>query len=218
VTSLEIAVTTFSVQSAKPGQRYGQLATLPVLNNASEVFLRAPLTKIPAGATVSSAVLRFYGLTAESGSRTLHVQPTSSQVDSNIKWTGRPGSTGTQSDLTKSSPRIGTAWDFAVTTAVQQVVSGQRVDFGWRLRGDAATANLLRLAGSSAAKRKPVLLVTYSVVPPAPENLHPSGGAVSVAKPSLTFDAHNAILALQVQVDPAQNATTPAFDSGTVAA
>jgi hypothetical protein len=182
------------------------------------VFLRAPLTKVPAGATVSSAKIRFYNRTDESGSRILKVQPVTSAWNSNITWSKRPTSAGTVVSTTKASPAAGAAWDFDVTAQVQEVVSGQRVDRGWELFGDSSVTNLLRLFGSKAARRKPVLLVTYSTVPDAPSNLHPAGGSVSVSKPVVTFDADDNITALQVQVDPAANATSAAFDSGSVAA
>lgn len=218
MTHIEIPITAYSVQSAHPARKYGQLARLPLLAGSSEVFFRASLTKIPAGATVTSAVVRYFGRTDESGSRTLKVQPTTTHVTSNIRWSKTPDSAGTTVTVTKASPLAKDAWDWAVTALVQEVVSGQRVDFGWRLWEDASTTSLLRLGGSTAPVRKPLLIVDYTTRPPEPDNLHPAGGAISAAKPTVTFDAVQGITDLQVQVDPAMNEATPAFDSGIRAA
>lgn len=218
MTRIEIPITAYSVQSPHPARKYGQLARLPLLAGADEVFFRASLQKIPAGATVTSATVRFFGRTDESGSRQLKVQPTSGHVTSNITWAKKPASSGTTVTVTKASPRANDAWDFDVKTLAQQVVSGTRVDFGWRLWEDASTSNLLRLYGTTAATRKPVLIVDWTTAAAAPDNLHPADGAVAVAKPTLTFDADPRITALRVQIDPAMNATAPGFDSGTVAA
>jgi hypothetical protein len=60
--------------------------------------------------------------------------------------------------------------------------------------------------------------VEYLVPAEAPTELNPSGGAVSVDKPVLTFSAAEDTQAVQVQIDPAANEVAPAFDSGEVAA
>lgn len=212
-----IPITAYSVQSARPTHAYGQPAVVPIRNSQANVYWRAPLDRIPDNATIVSAVVRFFGRSNESGSRTVRQQPVSESWNSRVTWNSRPDAAGTISVLTKSSPQESDAWDWNVTTAVQQVVSGDRVDRGWQMWGDAADDNTVLFAGSGAAGGWPRLIVEYTMQPEPPENLHPTS-AVSVAKPILTFDADDRITALQIQIDPAMNATTPQFDSGERAA
>lgn len=220
MTTVTIPVTAYSAQSAFPDKPYGQLATLPVLNGSRDIYLRAPLSKIPDGATVVSAKIQFTGRSDETGSYTARVQPlgTPPTWNSNITWSTRPTTVvGTAVAVTKSSPTAGTLWEWTVSTDTQSVVSGTRVDYGWRLIADVANATSMNFAGSTAETGQPVLVVEYTVVPDEPENLHPSGGAVSIAKPVLTFDGDDDMTALQVQIDAAMDAGSPDFASGTVA-
>ena len=218
MTTLPIAMTAYSIQAAKPNQRYGQLSRLPVRFNESAVLFRAALHRVPAGATVTSATVEFTQWSDEGGSRTLRLRPIDEGWNSNVTWGNRP-SVGAEVDaVTLAAPQRGATWSFDVTTEVQEVVSGQRTDRGWQLAADSAVSNTLTLKGSAASTRWPRLVVVYTMTPPAPENLHPASGAVSVAKPVLTFDASDSIIALQVQVDPGMDEVTPDFDSGTLAA
>jgi len=222
MTTVTIPITAYSAQSASPDQRYGQLATLPLFNAAENVYFRAAVgSKIPDGATVVSATIQFRGRSNETGSYTARVQPlgTPPTWNSNVTWTNKPTTlVGTAVADTISSPSSGDLWEFTVTTDVQSVVSGTRVDYGWRMVADAGNATSMTFAGSTAETGEPVMVVEYTVVPDEPENLHPSGGSVSVAKPTLTFDGDDDMTALNVQIDPAADDVSPEFDSGSVAA
>jgi hypothetical protein len=215
MTIVTIPLTVYSVQSAAPLRIYGQLASIPLLDASAEAFLRGPITsKIPAGANVVSAKVQFRQRLAETGSRTLKIQPVSPAAtwNSNVTWTVRPTlMTGTVTTLTKSSPLGNTLWEWTVTSNVQVIVSGNRADNGWRIVADSGNGEVMTLAGTTAATGQPVLVVEYTVTPDAPENLHPASGSVSIAKPVLTFDAAEDITNLQVQIDPAMDGVTPDF-------
>lgn len=112
-----------------------------------------------------------------------------------------------------------TLWEFDVT-AMMQLVADNTAWYGFRLEID---ENVLRRFHSSQATAfKPVLEIVYTMPPDAPTTLSPAGNrAVVGSKPILRFDftdrsGSTSINALQVQVNPTNVWTDPAFDTGTV--
>jgi len=216
VTNLSIGAIAYSIQSAKPGQSYGQLARLPLQFNASAALIRTPLDKIPAGASVTSAVLTFYSFGASSGSFTYNVSPLTSGWSSKVTWTKRPTTDSSTAAVTKTGPADMQSWAFDLTAEVQAIVSGTAKNYGWQLWSGSSTKSKVR--GTAAAIKRPVLTVSYTTSPDAPSNLHPASGAVTVTRPMLSFDADDETNMIEVQIDPAQNSASPAWDSGSVAA
>jgi hypothetical protein len=203
------------IWSPKPSKAYGSRAELNLKSGEGYSFIQFGLPKdLRKGATVLSATLRVqqYGVWP-SLSRTINVYRVASRwLVSSLTWNNRPGITGTATSVTGTTGPDLTVWEFDVTADVQAWVNGSS-NYGWRL-GTTDTVNRY-LRGFLASTGKPTLVLTYAYPPSAPTSLHPSAGAVSVAKPVVRFDAGD-ITGLQVQVDPAASTTTPGFDSGWV--
>lgn len=212
------SLSAYSIQAAKANTAYGMLSVLPVQAAKSAVLFRASLSGIPREATVTSAKVQFWTSTAFSGSTTVNIAEITSAWSTSQHWANRPNySSSPIASVSLSSPGAGALVELDITASAQAMVSGSKTNRGWQITS--TSSSLLRLAGVWAKNNKPKLVVEYSMLPDAPDNPHPgAGNAVSIAKPTLSFTGVDDMTALQIQVDPSMNGTTPAFDSGTVAA
>jgi hypothetical protein len=184
------------------------------------VFFNRPF---PLGATIINATLRVYTDGAWNIAPTLTVRRVLDRWNVNkLTWNNRPNVTTTTVQTSKSSAADDDEWAFDVTQFMQTVANGG-VWYGFRIGTDATARKALH-SGSTAVGTRPQLEVTWSRAPQPPTTLTPSGSrAVSVAKPVVSFDftdhlGSTQLQAVQVQIDPNGNWTTPAFDSGVVAA
>lgn len=219
MTTLQVSASFISVQSIKPSQAFGTLAAVPLKSGAKEILIRAGRTTLPKGAIVTSAELHLAQQDDWSGTNHVSARLNLGSWDSDVTWNTRPTVRSTASDIqAKTSSPAGAVWVLDVTDDVQDLYSGTiQHNYGWTLRTDnAATAHYLR--GRKATSSKPFLLIEYQVTPYVPTELTPHGGAVSVAKPVLTFQSSDNMTALQVQIDAAADSVSPDFDSGEVAA
>lgn len=217
MTQVRLNLTAVQVRSVKPNLAYGVPASLRLDSGKDEVLLRATMpASVPSNAVVTSASLVVTQKAALTGSRTLTVQRNATKVTDRKTWATRPALTGTAATLAQTATAAGALWSLNVATDVQAFVSGTASNFGWRLSTSDTVAHTFY--GSTAASGQPYLLVDYLVPADVPTDLNPSGGAVSVNKPTLTFTGDEDMTHLQVQIDPAANGTTPGFDSGEVAA
>ena len=210
-----------SARSDYPSRNFADWKRLALQSGAAFAYLYGG-RPFPLGATIISATLRVYTYGSWNIAPTLTVRRIAGPWrTSQLTWDTRPGITGVSVTTTQSSAADAHEWAFDVTGPMQAVANGARW-YGFRIETD---SNALRFLYSSEAVRyTPVIDVTWSDAPQAPSTLSPSGGrAVSVAKPQLRFDftdnaGSTSLQAVQVQIDPARNWTTPAFDSGAVAA
>lgn len=216
MTTLNIGVTAYSVQAAKPGTQYGQLAKIPLRAGSAAAMFWASLEKIPKGATITSAKFQWHVAAAATGTRTLKVNPFTSAWPAQRTWDKRPTQGAGSSAAPVTNPANSRLIEVDVTSLVQERVWGTAKSFGWHLIVEESATLYVR--GTTATSGRPMLVVTYTMTPPVPSNLQPSDADISVAKPVLLFDADPFITGLQVQVDPAANGTTPAFDSTQVTA
>ena len=176
---------------------------------------------VPHGLTVVSATLTVYVATAVdwAGTHTVSVKRLSERARfGKLDWNNKPGTTGGTKDTTVTDPDPHQAIDVNVTSHVQQWADGDP-NYGWRISTDSASA--IKLWGFDS-DYPPILTVEYAISPSQPVDLSPSGGAVSVDKPTFTFDAVDLsqpgdMRALQIQIDAAGDFTAPDFDSGEVA-
>lgn len=176
MTIINLPVTTYSVRESRPTHKFGSPARLPIFNNLSRIYARVPIDRVPMGATISNAILRFTSHTTPGGSRMVRVLPITSAWNSSITWNKQPTVGAVLFTTTATNP---TAWDLDVTSWAQtRSRRGLRVD---------TTGAGHYLRGSSAARGKPVLVVTYSVGSTKSGGLVPDGGSVSVAQPILTY-------------------------------
>lgn len=203
----------------KPSKNYADGGRLHVQsgNRFAYVFFNRAA---PIGATVLSAKLRLYHADSWGGaSRTITARRISEAWKlSRTTWNNRPGITGTAVTVTDTGGADGKLIELDVTAQMQTVSDGARW-YGFRIETDDATDRKLYSAQGRSTYR-PTLEVSWTEAPDAPSTLNPSGNdAVSIAKPTLTFDftdelGDTALSAVQVQIDPTGNFAAPAFDSG----
>ena len=204
------------VQADKPKKRRPRSPALWVQAGERDIYLYAK-NPVPRRAICVSAKVRLRARGDSSGARTMIARRVSKKWrPRTLTWDNKPGVFGaSQPTASFGALSNGDPVEFDVT----QHMSGKRY-LGWRFTSDAANAHAFHSFNSS--RFKPVLVVEYTWRPEAPTNLTSSNGAVSLAKPVLRFDFNDlsgriALDALQVQIDPNANATTPAWDSGEIA-
>lgn len=209
-----------SARSDFPSRNFSDWKRLALQSGVAFAYLYGG-RPFPLGATIISATLRVYTYGVWNIAPTLTVRRIAGPWRvSQLTWDNRPGITGVSVTTAKSSAADAHEWAFDVTAPMQAVANGARW-YGFRLETD---SNALRyLYSTEAVRYTPVLDVTWSEAPQAPSTLSPSGGrAVSVTKPRLRFDftdnaGSTSLQAVQVQVNPTNVWTAPAFDSGVVA-
>lgn len=214
--------------SAYPDTNYGTSRFLYAdTSHNSYLWLKSPA---PLGATVSQATLYLYLTT-----------PTTVSTDVTIAvlsagWAASKVTHNEQPLAYSSSPSPRTftvptgasgVYGFDITTFVRTFATGL-ANYGLLIY---ATTGALVFASSrvmpptvpGVINQAPSMLVDWEMPPAAPTDLVPDAGAsVPVAKPVLSFNYSDpagsaSMAACQVQIDPAANWTTPAFDTGTVA-
>ena len=213
------------VNSAAASARHSDAKLLRLLNPGASteyayIWLRNPA---PKGATIVSAQLHLFGYGADGLSATVTVQRLSARwSESQTDWNNKPGVTGATVSVTAIQSADAQEWVFDVSAILQTVTDlGPGSFYGLRISTTATTER--KFYSLDATDNRPYLLVQWSDAPDAPINLTPSGGAaVSVAKPVLSYDYHDPngsdLVSQQVQINPTNAFTAPAFDSGTVAA
>lgn len=202
------------VWSVKAAKRF-RGPRLKIASGTREALVRAK-TPAPAGATIVSATLYLYQDGAFAGSVTLSGQPAATGWDqTEVTWNTKPASTGTTTTVTKNNPADGTEWALDVTAAYSAIAGGL-ANRGLRLTSN--HASVLKFYSPEAEKLRPRLVVVWSVPPEKPDTLIPSG-FVSKAKPVVSCDYtdHNGVTevtSMQVQVDPDNDFTVAAYDTG----
>jgi len=174
---------------------------------------------VPRGATVLSALLHVYSVGVQP-SITVNLQRISARwSESQLNYNNAPGVTGSVVAVTQASAADATEWIFDVTALLQTYANGAAF-YGFRLSTTNTTER--EFYSLNATDHRPILVVQWSDAPDAPTELSPAGGsAVTLSKPKLTFNFHDvsgstAMQACNVQINPTNVFTSPAFDSGTV--
>lgn len=170
----------------------------------------------PRGTRVVSAILTLFTKGDSTGSRTLTAQRVLDPWKARTtNWNNRPTVTATGAATTI----VGTLHDkdavtFDVTSIVQTLVSGAARNYGFSITSTGSH----RFYSAQAGVKNPKLFVEYTEGPSAPTDLKP-GGLVGVALPTLRWDyiSGTDMASFQVQADPAADAVSPDYDSGTVA-
>jgi len=215
--TVRLSLAFVSVQAAKPSKSFGTLAYPPLKNNQAEILLRAAMPTLPKGSVITDArVWIAQHNAAWPGTNTIALRRNLVSWISTATWNNRPNVAATPTgSQTKTNAPAFTWWDVAVTTDVQKFYSRLLKNWGWTLRTNDNTGTFFR--GTKAPTLQPYLEIQYEPPVKTPTQLNPHEGAVSVAKPVLTFNVSDNTTAIQVQIDPMMNGTTPAFDSGEVA-
>lgn len=206
-----------SVQSAKPSTSFGSMAYPPIKMSTKEILTRAQMPTIPKGSVITSAIYRVNQKNAWSGSNALAIRRNLTSWLATDTWNQKPGVVSTPTDsVSASGTAAGHWWELDVTADVQGWYARTiKYNWGWTLRTDSSTERILR--GRKSPFNQPHLVITYVTPAKVPTALAPAGGAVSIAKPTLTFDTSDNTIAIQVQIDAAADAVSPDFDSGEVA-
>jgi len=210
VPTLTLPVSAYSIQSAKPSQKYGMITPLPVQLSNSAMLASVSVAKIPRGAVVTSAVLQWWGWGTFTGTSTLAATLPTQGWNSSVTWASRPSLSAAVATVSKTSPVAGAQWAFDITASVQAWVSGTSKNNGVQVAQTSGPA--MKMRGTKATEAQPVLVVTYAMVPATPTNLSPSSGMVSLAKPTLSFDADDGITQARVQISPPPGGGTPDYD------
>ena len=176
---------------------------------------------VPRGGTLISVKLHLFGYGNWGGSSIpISLQRVSQNwVDTKVNYNNRPGVTGSVVTVTQTNPASGTEWIFDITALFQAIANGSASNYGFRISTSDTAAERL-FYGFQASQYKPYLEVVWSDAPQAPTEMSPAGGAsTTLAKPVLTFNFHDvsgstAMGSCQVQINPTNSFTAPAFDSG----
>lgn len=206
--------TLVSIQSRHASKPYGQLGTVPLGTGARGLLAVAIPADIPAEAVVTRAELVFATKEAWPGpTRALSAQLAGAQwTPSRATWGNQPavaaGSVAHTTDV-PASP-AGQRVTIDVLDDTQAIIAGAALNRGWLIKSTDATPRGVK--GSKAATGAPVLELDYALPSTPPTDLHPAGGAVSVAKPTLRFRGFD-MIGLQIQIDPDADEST-AWDSG----
>jgi len=197
----------------------------------SFIFFSRPF---PVGATVESAVLRVTLKEAWAGSHTIHARRIITKWISNwTRWENQPDTTATNA---ASEVVTGGVWGDVVeidVSAMLQDVANGGAWYGIRLTLDGN--DLLSLHSSDTPQGNafwPQLDIDWSVPPPAPSRLQPSGGQVRGAEFPLLewgygvsggawensgWESGIDQASSQVQISTSTDFTTPEYDSTMVA-
>ena len=172
--------------------------------------------ELPKNAVVASATATVYAAGASSGSRVMSLQRSGKWDPDDITYTNQPGVVGSA-----ATASIGTLADadpitFTVTSQVNTIAGGA-ANYGFRLSTDATTAHKVYGFNSD---HPPVLTIVYYIPPTKPTGIKPAVASVATNKWTLSWpyiDPDDTDLdAVQVQIDPGNIFSSPAFDSGWV--
>lgn len=208
--TVKIPVTTYSVRETNPGHKYGSPAENPLRSGGvgdAWVLCRVPVDKVPEDATITSATLKFWTSQAETGSITMRVYPNTEPWKSSVSWNTRPARDAVIDTDAHTNPAKNTLYQFDILSWVLD-----RSRYG--LSVDISTTPAAHVHGSSASVNQPVLIVEYTVLPEAPSNLVPDGGAVSVSTPVLAFESEEDISQLAIQFSDDGTVSGIVYDSG----
>ena len=196
-------------------------STGPVMH--SYLYFTNPFPSIP-GVRVTSAKLRVWlqGGTTNAGTRTVSVQRVAKGLNfTTMNYNTRPTSfAGATSSVQTTGPLSGNhMFELDVTADLAAVAAGATF-YGYIVTTTAPFTMLLY--GANGSTLQPELEVNYTLPPSMPRDLSPAlGRAVGLAKPYLTFNYYDTsgserLQAVQAQINPTNNFSAPAWDSGVV--
>lgn len=204
------------VSSTEPTSKHPRDNRLRVKGTSSYAYVYFPLGPELRNVTILSATLHLFGRDTGWGTQTVSVKRITQAWDAGtLTWNNKPDVGTTTATRAQTNPADGTDWAIDVTSLVLEFASGGR----WRgMRVSIGDTTERRFNSLNATGSKPYLEVVWTDAPAEPVDLSPAGGrAVSVSRPVLSWSNENSpdgtdISAAQVQIDPAANGTTPAFD------
>jgi hypothetical protein len=176
----------------------------------------------PNGATILTGELHLFDVGSFGSSVTIHAKRADGRwSESGINFNTQPGVTGTTVTRTQTSSADAAEWVLDVAAHLQTMCDGA-ANYGWRL--DTTDTTERKFYSLNADDNRPYLLVEWADEPDAPTELSPAGGsAVSISKPTFTFNFHDVsgetrMAALRLQINATNtgwtsDATTGGFAS-----
>lgn len=179
-------------------------------------IVQIPMTGIH-GKTIPSAIL--YGHVKDGWvAQTITAHLAASGINpATVTWDNFPSNVaGLSGTVTTGALAGGATSAIPVTEIVQAIANGAK-NHGFILTTDASAINTANLRSFTSGKDSWQLVVQVSDAPAKPTNQRPLEGGVDSGAPVLGWDGGAVAWAsIQVQVDPAADSVSPAFDSGTV--
>lgn len=219
--TIQSGIDAFVLQGA-PNGRYPRSNRMKASNAGSAAEYTYLYFKNPAPrkAVIISATLHLVEVGNFGGSKTITVQRANAKwSESDLSYNNRPAVTGATASVTATGSADGQDWAIDITALVQ-TMTDSGVNFGLRLSTTSTTE--LNFGSFNNSDHNPKIVVHWAVVPDAPVDLSPAGGAsVTQSKPTLMFNYHDPsgdsnMASLQVQINPTNSFGSPAFDSGEV--
>jgi hypothetical protein len=174
----------------------------------------------PRGATILSATLKLRGAGSIGDTYQVDVQRAGGHwAEEQVDWDNQPSVFGSVASVTQTETADATLWEFDVTALVQ-TMTNNGLNCNFRISTPSTTER--KFYSFNATDHHPVLEVDWDLPPDTPTELSPAGGStVTIAKPVLSFNFHDvagstAMASCQVQINPINVFTSPAFDSGEV--
>lgn len=208
--TITLPVTAYRISSTPAGRKFGAPASLPI-GTTHMALIRVPLDRIPRDATITYAALRIFMQKADANGGNLRVRPVNTAWSSSVTWPG-PAVGSVLATTTPGSLAARQAVDLLVTP---WAVTRNRN--GLRLESSTPWPSGLYVLGSSAARDKPYMVITYTVPPDVPGTLVPDGGSVSVAEPILTYAGDEQMTQQQIQFSLTEGGSI-SYDTGWLAA
>lgn len=206
--------------SNRPARNYVRGSRLRAKSGENNIYIGLKVPPAAIGKSITTGLLHLTQDGAFTGTNTLTVRRISGGwVARLLNWNNKPGVVGGTATMAKTASADATVWSIDISALVQAIADGAD-DYGFRVTTDSTTQ--LKFYSLNAARRKPYLELEWVEVPDAPTNLAPSGGAIGIGLPLLTFDyddqsGNSALVAVQVQIDAGNDFSSPDFDSGEVA-
>lgn len=205
------------VRDSHPNRNYAGGTTIRLQSTHRYGFVHIPVTDVR-GRTVLSATLTGH-VRSGFAAQTVTVNAVSDSWSAGKTTWNRQPTVGAGISTSLGALSDGDAADLDVTTLLQAVADGTAYR-GLRLSTDATTADVSNWYAFDAAEPSWTLTVELSDAPEQPSDLRPNLGAVGAAAPVLAWSYtdlggdSSEQGGFRVQVDPAADEVSPAFDTG----
>lgn len=206
------------VRDDRPYRNLAGGPTIRLQASHRNAFVHVPITDVR-GRTVLSATLRGHVRSGFAAQTVTVAAVATSWAAGKTTWANQPGVAGASVSTVLGALSDGAAATLDVTAIVQSVANGAAWR-GVRLTTSAATADTSNWYAFDSSQPAWVLTVELSDAPEQPSDLRPNVGAIASSRPILGWSYtdlggdSSEQGAFKVQVDPAANSVTPAFDSG----
>ncbi len=200
-------------RSSIPSKAYGSQASLQLSSASATAYLWFSLSGIPDNAIITSATLTVRQNGAwPSVNRTLTLRAVKTWTYAKLRNSAKPAAFGAAATVQRAGATASrTPWSFDVTALVQaMLLPGQSRGY-FSIASSEAT--IRQVFGFKAPSSRPTLSVTYEVATPAPTGLAPTGGAVSIRNPPVSWQPVAGQTQSRLQVSTEEDFSAIVYDS-----